>query len=205
MQMNDMYYRHAHRSQEEIDVTKKRYQLFDVSLIPQIFKKALGLTAVSWVRPDSYGTIHVIYKVRVKEHAKEYLLRANISIPKPEAEMKLEQLITEKVAPLGVPVSRILHVDISRRSVPFDFQIQEVLPGVDLEDHFEGTKEDYDRMSFTLGTYVARLAELRFERFGRFAAQEVHKNTLIGTKASFPDYIAVRLDEDLRFLVDGGC
>lgn len=202
--MNDIYYHHAHRSQIEIDVVKKRYDLFDVSHIPKIFKNALGLTATSWVRPDSYGTIHVIYRVAVKEHAKEYLLRANISIPNPEVEMKLEQLITDKVALLGIPVNRILYVDITRKDFPFDFQIHEVLPGVDVEDHFEGTKEDYDRMSFMLGTYVARLAELRFERFGRFAAQKIHKNTLVGTKKSFPDYIAVLLDEDLRFLVDRG-
>ncbi len=200
--MNDIYYRHAHRSQEEIDIVAKRFELFDVSWIPKIFKQALGLTAVSWVRPDSYGTIHVIYKVTVKEKSKQFLLRANSNIPVPEIEMKLEQVITERVAPLDVPVNHILHVDISRKAFPFDFQIQEVLAGADLEDHFSGSKDEYDRMSFALGQYVARFGVLQFEGFGRFDEHQVKKGTPVGTKKSFPDYIEVCLDDDLRFIAD---
>lgn len=202
--MNDIYYRHAHRSQEEIDVVKKRYDLFDVSLIPLIFQKALGLTVVSWVRPDSYGTIHVIYRVIVKENSKQFLLRANCNIPKPEIEMKLEQLITQKVALLDVPVNHILHVDITRTVFPFDFQIQEVLAGADLEDHFGGTKDEYDRMSFTLGQYVARFGEIQLNGFGRFDEDQVMQGNLVGTKKSFSEYIEVCLDDDLRFIADSG-
>lgn len=202
--MNDIYYRHAHRSQEEIDIVAKRFTLFDVSWIPKVFKQALGLTATLWVRPDSYGTMHVIYKVSVKEKNEQYLLRANSHITVPEIEMKLEELITKKVALLGVPVNHILHVDISRTHFPFDFQIQEVLAGADLEDHFGGNKDAYDRMSFALGQYVARFGALQFERFGRFDEHQVKKGNLVGTKKSFPDYIEVCLDDDLRFIADSG-
>ncbi len=202
--MNDIYYRHAHRSQEEIDIVAKRFELFDVSWIPKIFKQALGLTAVSWVRPDSYGTIHVIYKVSVEEQSKQYLLRANCNIPAPEIEMKLEQLIAKKVTLLDVPVNHILHVDISRKVFPFDFQIQEVLLGADLEDHFNGSEDDYDRMSFALGQYVARLGDIQLDGFGRFDEKQVIQGNLVGTKKSFPDYIEVCLDEDLRFIADSG-
>jgi len=202
--MNDIYYRHAHRSQEEIDIVAKRFELFDVSWIPKIFKQALGLTATSWVRPDSYGTIHVIYRVAVKEQSKQFLLRANCNIPAPEIEMKLEQLIAKKVTLLDVPVNHILHVDISRKAFPFDFQIQECLPGADLEDHFNGTKDDYDRMSFALGQYVARLGEIELDGFGRFDEDQVKKENLIGMKKSFPEYIEVCLDDDLRFIADSG-
>lgn len=202
--MNDIYYRHAHRSQEEIDIVAKRFELFDVSWIPKIFKQALGLTATSWVRPDSYGTIHVIYKVSVKEKNKQYLLRANSNITVPEIEMKLEELITKKVVLLDVPVNHILHVDISRNVFPFDFQIQEVLLGSDLEDHFSGDKDAYDRMSFALGQYVARLGEIKLDGFGRFDEEQVKKGNLVGTKKSFSDYIEVCLDDDLRFISDSG-
>ncbi|MDP1721824.1 MAG: aminoglycoside phosphotransferase family protein [Candidatus Gottesmanbacteria bacterium] len=202
--MNDIYYRHAHRSQSEIDIVSKRFELFDVSWIPKIFKQALGLTATSWIRPDSYGTMHVIYRVTAKEQSREYLLRANYNIPVPEMEMKLEQLITEKVAVLDIPVNHIIHVDISRKVFPFDFQIQEVLSGGDLEDHFTGTKDEYDRMSFALGQYVARLGDIQLKGFGRFHEDQVVKGNLIGTKKSFPDYIEVCLDDDLRFVADSG-
>lgn len=202
--MNDIYYRHAHRSQEEIDIVAKRFELFDVSWIPKIFKQALGLTAVSWVRPDSYGTMHVIYRVTVKEKLKQFLLRANCNIPTPEIEMKLEQVITERVVSLDVPVNHILHVDISRNVFPFDFQIQEVLLGSDLEDHFRGDKAAYDRMSFALGQYVARLGEIKLDGFGRFDENKVKQGQLFGTKRSFSDYIVVCLDDDLRFIADSG-
>ncbi len=202
--MNDIYYRHAHRSQAEIDLVKKRYELFDTSHIVGIFQKALGLTVVSWIRPDSYGTIHVIYRVTVKEKSKQFLLRANCGIPVPEIEMKLEQLLTQRLAKLDVPVNNILHVDISRRYFPFDFQIQEVLPGADLEDHFVGTKDEYDHMSFALGQYVARFGEIQLKGFGRFDENQVMQGKLVGIKKTFPDYIEVCLDDDLRFIVDSG-
>lgn len=202
--MNDIYYRHAHRSQEEIDIVAKRFELFDASWIPRIFRQSLGLTAISWVRPDSYGTIHVIYKVSVKEQSKQFLLRANCNIPNPEIEMKLEQLITQRVASLDVPVNHILHVDISRKIFPFDFQIQEVLDGADLENHFNGSKDDYDHMSFALGQYVAGLGEIQLDGFGRFDEMQVIKGNLVGMKKLFPDYVVVCLDDDLRFIADSG-
>lgn len=204
MSMSDIYYRHAHRSQEEIDITAKRYDLFGVSWIPKVFSHALGLTAVSWVIPDSFGTMHVIYEVSVKEHDTRYILRANSHIPKPEIEMKLEELLTTRASSLGIPANRMLHVDISREHFPFDFQIQEKLLGQDLEDHFFGTKDDYDRISFTLGQYVAKLSTFRFEGFGRFDESEVKKGNLVGQKKSFSDYLEVRLEEDLAFILDAG-
>ncbi len=198
--MSDIYYRHAHRSQEEIDIIKKRYELFNVSFIPKIFKKALGLTAVSWAKPDSYGTTHVIYTVTVKEQKDPLLLRAVVGITKPEIEMKTEQLITDKVRPLGVPVNKVIYVDVSRNIFPFDFHIQEVMAGADIEDHFAGTKEQYDRISFTLGTYIATFDQLSFDKFGLFDEHEALNEKLVGTKPSFFDYIITRLDEDLKFI-----
>lgn len=200
--MSDIYYRHAHRSQKEIDNTSKRYGLFDASLIPRIFLTSLGLHAVSWKRPDSYGTMHVNYYVTVKEQEKPLMLRANTHVPGPEVTMKIEQLITEKVKAIGVPVNTILFVDISRKKFPFDFQIQEVLLGEDLEDHFSGTKEAYDQMSFVLGSWVAKFGAIQFEKFGLFDENEVKRNILIGTKGTCYEYITTRLDEDILFLVD---
>ncbi|MBI3576703.1 aminoglycoside phosphotransferase family protein [Candidatus Gottesmanbacteria bacterium] len=200
--MSDIYYKHAHRSQEEIDAIKHRYEDFDATLIPQIFKEALDLTAISWKRPDSYGTIHVIYTVVVKRQSEPLLLRANIGGFQPEIEMKTEQLISDKARAFGVLTNKIIYVDISRKKLPFDFQIQEVLPGQDMEDHFDGTKEQYDKISFILGTYVAKFEELTLEKFGRFDEGEVLRDALTGTKSTFFDYIITRLDDDLKFLVD---
>ncbi len=202
--MSDIYYRHAHRSQELIDLVKKRYELFNTSLIVEIFQKALGLTVVSWQRPDSYGTMHVIYAVTVKEQPRPLLLRANVGTPTPQVEMQIEKLLTDRVAKLNIPVNRILYVDISRKVYPFDFQIQEVLAGADLEDHFNGSKDEYDRMSFALGQYVARLGEIQLNGFGRFDEDQVKQGSLVGTKKSFSGYMVVCLDDDLRFIANSG-
>ncbi len=200
--MSDIYYRHAHRSQEEIDIIKKRYELFDDSVMPAIFKAALGFTAISWERPDSYGTTHVIYIVSVKEQKDPLIFRAIVGITKPEIEMKTEQLITDQVRTLGVPVNKIIYVDISRRTFPFDFHIQEVMLGEDIEDHFNGTKEEYDHMSFVLGTHIAAFDQLSFDKYGLFDEHEALNEKLVGTKQSFFDYIITRLDEDIQFIRD---
>ena len=47
-----------------------------------------------------------------------------------------------------------------RGKFPFDFQIEERLIGQDIESYFHGTKEEYDRLSYELGEYVARIHSL---------------------------------------------
>ncbi|HLD25365.1 MAG TPA: phosphotransferase [Patescibacteria group bacterium] len=205
--MSDIFYPVAHRSDEEIEALKRRYETFDERLIPEMVK-AIGLTAVSWKKPDSWSTSHVIYIVTVKGRERQVVIRANIGIGEPEYYMLMEKLITDEVATVGVPVNRILHVDISRSIFPFDFQIQDCLDGVDLENNFHGTRSDYDQMSFDLGRFVAMWGDLSFEKFGRFdptrRVPASPAGRLVGTKQSMYEYIIVRLDEDLKFLFDAG-
>lgn len=199
--MNDIFYPVAHRSDEEIAALAKRYETFDERLIPEMVK-TVGLTAISWKKPDSWSTSHVIYIVAVKGRERPVVIRANIGWGEPEYYMQVEKLITDEVATLGVPVNRILHVDISRSIYPFDYQIQDCLEGSDIENNFHGSREDYDQLSFDLGRYVAMWGDVSFSQFGRFSQKAAANSALIGTKQSMYEYIIVRLDEDLRFLVD---
>ena len=192
--MTDIFYPVAHRTDAEIAVLKKRYELFDDSVIPEVFHEH-GYTPVSWIRPASWGTSHVVYSVTVKEFEAPLILRANIGYGSSEVYMLVEKLLTDKVSLLGVPVNRILVVDISRKKFVFDFQIQEQLAGKDIEDHFDGSQESYDALSFQLGAYIARWGALSFDGFGRFDA------SLNGTKKSMYDYMIVQLDADIEFLV----
>lgn len=195
--MNDIFYPVAHRSDEEIAALFKRYEIFDTNHIPTIFK-VLGMTAISWTKPESWSTSHVIYIVTVKERTRPLVLRANIGWGEPERYMEIEKIITDKVATFAVPVNRIIHVDTSRKAYPFDYQIQEMLEGSDIEGHFHGVRADYDQLSFDLGRYVGMWGELKLDGFGRF------DENLRGTKSSMYEYIIVRLDEDIKFLVDAG-
>lgn len=200
--MNDIYYTVAHRSQEEISSFKTRYQDFNQEVIPQIFKRDLGLTVTDWRQSDSWGSSHVIYYVSTKEKNKELVFRANLGVnPEPESVMLAEKLITDQVAEIGVPTNRVLEVNISRDKVDFDYQIQEKIVGQDLEDHFDGSKEEYDQLSYDLGALIARLAELEYEGFGKFDPEVVLSGQLKGTKLSFYDYLVTCLESDLKYLL----
>lgn len=140
----------------------------------------------------------MVYIVTVKEQARPLMLRANIGYGPPETYMLVEKLLTDKVAALGIPVNKVLFADISRKQFPFDFQIQEQLEGKDIEDHFHGSKIEYDELSFQLGKCTALWGEFEFDGFGRF------DDKVNGTKLSMYDYMIVQLDNDISFLVDAG-
>ncbi len=201
--MSDIFYPVAHRTDEEIVALKNRYELFDTNLIPDMVKE-IGLTAQSWIKPDSWSTSHVIYIVTVKERSRPVVIRTNTGPRIPEYYMLIEKRITDQVATLSVPVNRILHVDVSRSVYPFDYQIQDMLEGVIIEDHFHGTRTDYDQISFDLGRYVAMWGDLSFALYGRFNEQAAIEGRLVGTKQSMYEYIIVRLDDDLKYLIDNG-
>lgn len=200
--MKNIYYRVAHRSQEEINSFKTRYQDFPVKLIPDIFKKTLNFEVIDWKQSNSWGTSHVIYFVNIKNLQDPFVLRANLGFGRPEIIMKVEKLITDKVINLNIPSNKVIYVDISRKLFSFDFQIEEKLAGNDLEYHFKGTQATYDKMSFDIGKYVAIYQQLTFDRFGLFDEKKALFNILIGTKNTFFEYIITCLDEDLKKLVD---
>lgn len=199
--MTDIYYTVAHRSQEEIDSFKTRYDEFDEQVIPVIFKQDLGLEVISWYQSESWGSSHLIYFVKTQGQSEELVFRANLGMnPQPEAVMLVEKLITDQVAEIGVPTNRVLHVDISRKNYSFDYQIQEKILGNDLEDHFQGTQEEYDAMSYQLGALVGRLGELTYDKFGKFDEAAAVTGKLQGTKNTFYDYLVTCLEGDLEYL-----
>jgi len=197
---HDIYYPVAHRTQDEIDALKNRYDTFDETIIPAVMKSN-GFTSVSWIKPTTWGTSHVLYIVTVKEQKEPLILRANIGGTF-EGMMVVEQLISREALKLNIPVNEILIADISRKQFSFDYQIQKKLKGKDIEDHFRGTQEEYDDLSFSIGKYVGQWGEISLTGFGRFDTYSATKGELVGTKQSMHEYTIVRLDEDIRFLVD---
>lgn len=200
---HDIYYPVAHRTQDEIDALKNRYKTLDETIIPAVMKSN-GFTSVSWTKPTTWGTSHVIYIVTVKELKEALILRANIGWGEREGMMIVEKCISDRLMPLGTPVNQILVADISRKQFAFDYQIQKKLQGVDIEDYFHGAEDEYDALSFAIGKYVGLWSYLSFTDFGRFDTDRATKGELVGTKKSMYAYIIVRLDDDIRFLVDSG-
>lgn len=200
--MFDIYYAVAHRSQEEIDSFKTRYEKFNTKHIPEIFEEVLKLKVTSVKPSTSWGSSHVIYFVKTENNDKTLVFRANLGFNKiPEYVMKTEKLICEQVLKLNIPTNKVIYVDVYRNKYPFDFQIQECLIGADIENNFKGTKEEYDKLSFDLGAYIAKYSQIKFEGFGVFEEKALENNILKGIKKTFYEYLIVYLNKDLKYLV----
>lgn len=196
-----IYYPVAHRSQAQIDSFKSRYEDFDASIIPELFETALGLKAQSWKPSDSWGSAHVIYFVTVPQYKQPLVLRANTGFGEPEMVMLTEKLVTDKVRSVGLPTNHILHVDVTRQHVPFDFQIQETLEGTDPEVNFPDSQIEYDQLSFELGHYIAKLSHISLDGFGLFDEHAASNHKLVGHHTSMHDYVMTKVIEDLAYLV----
>lgn len=198
----DIHYPVAHRSQTMIDSFKTRYDDFDASLIPSMVHEAIGLRPNHVERSSSWGSAHVIFFLRFKNH-RDLVFRANINMPEPEVEMLIEKHVTDLVAAHDIPTNIIVHVDISRKKYNFDFTIQERLGGIDPEDEFTGTESDYDTFNFETGQAIAKLGQIELSGFGRFDEEKiVQEGKLVGTKGSIAEYLEVCLDEDIDSLVE---
>ena len=198
----DIHYPVAHRSQAMIDSFKTRYDDFDASIITDIVHESIGLRPISVEQSRSWGSAHVIFYLKFKDH-RDLVFRANINIEQPEVEMLIEKLVTELAQKQGVPTNTILHVDISRKKYDFDFTIQERLGGIDPEDEFAGTADDYDTFNFETGQAIAKLGRIKLDGFGRFNEDRaIKEGLLVGTKETVTDYIDVCLAEDIDALIE---
>ena len=198
----DIHYPVAHRSQAMIDSFKTRYDDFDVSIIADIVHDSIGIRPISVEQSKSWGSAHVIFYLKFKDH-RDLVFRANINIKQPEVEMLIEKLVTALAQKQGVPTNTILHVDISRKKYDFDFTIQKRLDGIDPEDEFAGTANDYDTFNFETGQAIAKLGQIKLDGFGRFnEEQAIKEGVLVGTKKTVTDYIDVCLAEDIDALIE---
>lgn len=195
---DDVYYFNTHRSKELVLALQNRYSGFDDSIVPSLVERALACKVHKIVRNSNFGTGHIIYIVDTDRG--DVVFRGNRFLEIPEHYMQLEQIITETYKAVGIPVNSMLFSDTSRALVPFDYQIMELLPGKDLEDDFNGTKEDYDTISYRLGQLVALQYKAPVAGWGRF------KNTdeLIGVKNSAHEFLMAYVDHDLEEMVKGG-
>jgi aminoglycoside phosphotransferase (APT) family kinase protein len=190
------------RPQQEIDSYKTRYTDFDQSTIEPIICGFFGSsTQVKSISPSGkFGTSHVIYFVELGDEQR-YVFRANCGVGPPEIAMMAEKLIADRLQKQDIPVNHVLFADISRTLYPFDYQIVEMMDGGDIELTFTGTKEEYDRLSYELGTLIARLGMVKTEGFGRWMLGGVNNGKLIGRKSTMSEYVSVYVPQDIAHLV----
>lgn len=201
---SSQHYPHSSRTLEELEELRDRYKKVGLQEVRQAIASAkLNLSVASIRKPESYGTGHVIYLVKTNEQKEELVFRSNTGWSElPEAVLVSEKLATDLARLHDVPANEIIYVDISRKHVPFDFQIQKAVPGLDLEDHFKGSKFSYDKMSFQIGAMLAKLHQIKLPGFGRFDKFAL-KGELRGYEKTNFDYVLLDLESELSELAQG--
>jgi aminoglycoside phosphotransferase (APT) family kinase protein len=195
---DSIYYFNAHRSKELVLALQKRYENFDDSIIAKLAKDALGCK-VERIEPNSnFGTGHLIYIVHTNRG--KVVFRGNRYLEKSEHYMALEETMADAYRSVGIPTNVMLYTDVSRTKVPFDYQFMELLPGRDLEDEFDGTKEDYDAISYRLGELVALQYKVPVKGWGRFEVSD----ELVGVRKTAFEYVMAYVDHDLEVMAEHG-
>ena len=118
--------------------------------------------------------------------------------------MEVESHLLRAVAHLGVPTPAVLHVDATRRDVPFAWQVMECIPFPDLNRHWKEGRLDLPRIAPEIGANIARWQSLALRAgYGPFSTELVRTaGELRGYHASYADYFHTRLDRHLAFLVE---
>jgi aminoglycoside phosphotransferase (APT) family kinase protein len=202
---NEIYYFNTHRSTDDVLALQKRYEIFNKKYgekaVTEIVENILN-TKVLIVRQDgNFGTGHVIFFIETENG--NFVFRANIGIKEREFYMDLENIFNTLYEKAKIPVGKVLHADTSREKYDFDFQIMEILPGKDLETEWDkenGTKEEYDSISFELGQIVARQYKVPVNGWGRF----LDKKDLEGSMNTAFEYLTAYLEYDLDVILKAG-
>ncbi|EKE27290.1 MAG: hypothetical protein ACD_3C00226G0009 [uncultured bacterium (gcode 4)] len=195
---DEIYYFNAHRPSETVLALKDRYLAFSQirdEVIRGIFEeKGYEIRNIK-LNENSFGTGHVIYFIETQKW--ELVYRWNVWLETSEHYMSLEKGFTDLAKIAWFPTNELLESDTTRLKFDFDYQIMKVLPGLDLETQWNGTKEDYDKLSYELGKYIALEYKMPVEWWWRFQNQP---DRLQGAKNSAFEYLTAYLDYDLNVL-----
>ncbi|WP_009963461.1 aminoglycoside phosphotransferase family protein [Verrucomicrobium spinosum] len=121
--------------------------------------------------------------------------------PEKDNYLIVESRVLHEVRTLGLPAPRVHAVDASRESVPFAWQMLDLVDAPDL-NHFQKKGElDLPRMAGEIGAAIARWQCAEPAGYGPFdPAQVMETNTLCGFHASYEDYFFLHFERHLRYL-----
>ncbi|MDO8269880.1 MAG: aminoglycoside phosphotransferase family protein [Candidatus Levybacteria bacterium] len=153
----------------------------------------IGTLHISKIHPSS---LHSVYKII--DNKKTYILRLNLLTKRREFQFYLDSLIP------GISNNSqvMYHVDISRKIVPYDFEIIEVLPGHTL---YEPTKNKTLQLS-TLekaGEKLFTLHEIKGKGFGYIDVKSfIQTKKIIGIKKGWDEHIFTNFEKHLQYCLE---
>lgn len=177
-----------------------KYELADISseverVCVDVFGEKPQKVASSGSAGNHYGYI-VTYPNR------DYFFRADDGLIDDDY-MLVESEVMKLVAEHGIPVPKVFHTDVSRRKVPFKFQILQMCPEKDLNKHHQKGNLDISSVAFQLGAILAKLHSISKPGFGFINSDHLAETgELIGLNTDYPSYFNTRLDSHMAYLVD---
>ncbi len=120
--------------------------------------------------------------------------------PEGDDYLEVESRVMTAVRGLGLPVPEIHAVDASRNTVPFAWQVMNLVSQPDLNHHHKLGQLDLPSIAEKIGAAVATWQGIRPSGFGPFNPRCVDQ--LTGFHNTYADYFHQHLDRHLRFLVD---
>lgn len=146
------------------------FQEVSLDCIRRIFADALGESEIWRAALLDGGLFNTTYFVEYGAGRKRAVLRLgpvnrHCLAGFEETLMQAEVYVDSVCQKIGVPCSRVLRCDVSRRVVDRDFMIVEFIPSVAMS-RAELTEERRERLYFQMGRYLAKLHEVTGSGFG---------------------------------------
>lgn len=144
---------------------------------------------------------HATFVARVD--LREFFVRLEDG-PEGDVHLAVESEVIKRVRAIGLPAPEVIAVDVSRREVPFAWQMLEKINEPDLNRLFKAGELDLPVVAGEIGRAVARWQEIATKGFGPFnPAILAATDALVGYHATYPDYFFCHLERHLKVLTDG--
>ncbi len=159
----------------EILLTKKQ--------ISSIFLFHFPKEKVVTIQEFSQSFINPVYNITLN-NSQEYILKINNPHwpNKQKRELFAMELAKQKTS---VPIPEVYVSSFDKLLIPFDYMIQEKLPGVELRETISSSivfEKELLNIIEKLGVYLGELHSIKFDFFGDFTQVDAEKNSLKRSK-----------------------
>lgn len=125
------------------------------------------------IKKINKGYSHEIFEIETGEYPEKVILKTNnnkigkFSIDK---EKRIHEIIQEK----GIPCPRVIHLDISKKRVNFNFIIISKLEGIDLETVWERLKQnEKEKITEKMGEILGKIHQTKYEEIGYLTKEDI--------------------------------
>lgn len=153
--------------------------------IKHIVKQKLGEPICSII-PKPRSTLHYVYAVTTGRH--EYIIRINAVDKIPSCHFIVEQWVTNELKRHRLPYLQIHTVDLSRKLVPFDYEIMEKAKGMSLYDLNQERGMNLDLVR-RLGKLIANIHSIPTSKFGFLDIRSLLGGKAVGIDQRWSAYL----------------